>query len=123
MLPRYLVPSTVLLCAIGVYSTNNTNTNSFDIWGVDACGVTSDERRVTSDGFAKLSCELVPLLLDFIARPVGQKNLRWALLRSRGDYSGLVTRAFVCSLVGSGVAGDDDRVAVVAQKRAQRGFR
>ena len=119
MLPRYLVPWTVLLCAIGVYSTNNntnTNTNSFDIWGVDACGV-------TSDGFAKLSCELVPLLLDFIARPVGQKNLRWALLRSRGDYSGLVTRAFVCSLVGSGVAGDDDRVAVVAQKRAQRGFR
>lgn len=33
---RYLFPSVVLFCAIGVYSTNN---NSFDIWTVGAFGV------------------------------------------------------------------------------------
>ena len=79
---RFLFPSIVLFCAIGVYSTNN---NTFDIWMVAAFGLIGYL-------FLKLGCEPAPLLLGFILGPMMEENLRRALLLSRGDWSVFVTR-------------------------------
>jgi len=79
---RFLFPSIVLFCAIGVYSTNN---NTFDIWMVAIFGLIGYL-------FLKLGCEPAPLLLGFILGPMMEENLRRALLLSRGDWSVFVTR-------------------------------
>ena len=79
---RFLFPSIVLFCAIGVYSTNN---NTFDIWMVAGFGFIGYL-------FLKLGCEPAPLLLGFILGPMMEENLRRALLLSRGDWSVFVTR-------------------------------
>ena len=79
---RFLFPSIVLFCAIGVYSTNN---NTFDIWMVAAFGLIGYL-------FLKLGCEPAPLLLGFILGPMMEENLLRALLLSRGDWSVFVTR-------------------------------
>ena len=67
---RWLFPSIVLFCAIGVYSTNN---NTFDIWMVAIFGVIGYI-------FIKLGTEPAPLLLDFILGPMMEEYLRRALL-------------------------------------------
>ncbi|MBC7649016.1 MAG: tripartite tricarboxylate transporter permease [Vitreoscilla sp.] len=90
---RYLYPSIVLFCAIGVYSTNN---NTFDIWMVGAFGVIGYM-------FLKLSVEPGPLLLGFILGPMMEENLRRALLLSRGDWSVFVTRPLSAGLLGAAV--------------------
>ena len=87
---RWLFPSIVLFCAIGVYSTNN---NSFDIWLVGLFGIIGYI-------FIKLGCEPAPLLLGFILGPMMEENLRRALLLSRGDWSVLVTRPLSAVLLG-----------------------
>ncbi len=79
---RWLYPSIVLFCAVGVYSTNN---NTFDIWMVGAFGLIGYI-------FHKLGTEPAPLLLGFILGPMMEENLRRALLLSRGDWSVFVTR-------------------------------
>jgi len=79
---KYLFPSIVLFCAIGVYSTNN---NTFDIWMVGIFGV-------IGYAFTKLGCEPAPLLLGFILGPMMEENLRRALLLSRGSWAVFVTR-------------------------------
>jgi TctA family transporter len=88
---RWLFPSIVLFCAIGVYSTNN---NVFDIWMVAIFGVV---------GYVliKLGCEPAPLLLGFILGPMMEENLRRALLLSRGTWSVLVTRPLSASLLAA----------------------
>ena len=86
---RWLFPSIVLFCAIGVYSTNN---NTFDIWMVGAFGIIGYL-------FIKLGTEPAPLLLGFILGPMMEENLRRALLLSRGDWSVLVTRPLSASLL------------------------
>jgi TctA family transporter len=91
---RWLFPSIVLFCAIGVYSTNN---NVFDIWMVAIFGV-------VGYGFIKLGMEPAPLLLGFILGPMMEENLRRALLLSRGDWSVLVTRPLSASLLAAAVA-------------------
>src|SRR6476469_6505005 len=88
---RYLFPSIVLFCAIGVYSTNN---NTWDIWMVAIFGVIGYV-------FIKLGCEPAPLLLGFILGPMMEENLRRALLLSRGDWSVLVTRPLSAGLLGA----------------------
>jgi putative tricarboxylic transport membrane protein len=88
---RWLFPSIVLFCAIGVYSTNN---NVFDIWMVAIFGV-------IGYGFIKLGCEPAPLLLGFILGPMMEENLRRALLLSRGDWSVLVTRPLSAGLLAA----------------------
>ena len=88
---RWLFPSIVLFCAIGVYSTNN---NTFDIWMVAMFGV-------IGYGFIKLGVEPAPLLLGFILGPMMEENLRRALLLSRGDWSVLVTRPLSASLLAA----------------------
>jgi putative tricarboxylic transport membrane protein len=88
---RWLFPSIVLFCAVGVYSTNN---NVFDIWMVAIFGV-------IGYGFIKLGCEPAPLLLGFILGPMMEENLRRALLLSRGDWSVLVTRPLSAGLLAA----------------------
>jgi TctA family transporter len=86
---RWLYPSIVLFCAIGVYSTNN---NTFDIWMVGLFG---------SIGylFIKLGVEPAPLLLGFILGPMMEEYLRRALLLSRGDWSIFATRPLSTGLL------------------------
>jgi len=86
---RWLFPSIVLFCALGVYTTNN---NTFDIWMVALFGV-------IGYAFIKLGVEPAPLLLGFILGPMMEENLRRALLLSRGDWSVLVTRPLSASLL------------------------
>ena len=87
---RWLFPSIVLFCAIGVYSTNN---NTFDIWTVAIFGF-------IGYAFIKLGAEPAPMILGFILGPMMEENLRRALLLSRGDWSVFVTRGLSASLLG-----------------------
>jgi TctA family transporter len=91
---RWLYPSIVLFCAIGVYSTNN---NTFDIWMVAIFGVIGYL-------FIKLGTEPAPLLLGFILGPMMEEYLRRALLLSRGDWSVFVTRPLSASLLLAALA-------------------
>jgi TctA family transporter len=86
---RYLFPSIVLFCAVGVYSTNN---NTWDIWVVGAFGVIGYV-------FNKLRMEPAPLLLGLILGPMMEENLRRALLLSRGDWSTFISRPLSASLL------------------------
>jgi putative tricarboxylic transport membrane protein len=86
---RWLFPSILLFCAIGVYSTNN---NSFDVWMVAIFGL-------IGYAFIKLGCEPAPLLLGLILGPMMEEYLRRALLISRGDWSVFVTRPISASLL------------------------
>ena len=90
---RWLFPSIVLFCAIGVYSTNN---NTFDIWMVGLFGVIGYL-------FIKLGTEPAPLLLGFILGPMMEEYLRRALLLSRGDWSVFLTRPLSASLLAAAV--------------------
>ncbi|MBS0609335.1 MAG: tripartite tricarboxylate transporter permease, partial [Proteobacteria bacterium] len=88
---RWLFPSIVLFCAVGVYSTNN---NTFDVWLVGAFGFIGYL-------FFKLGVEPAPLLLGFILGPMMEENLRRALLLSRGEWSVLVTRPLSAGLLAA----------------------
>jgi TctA family transporter len=91
---RWLFPSIVLFCAIGVYSTNN---NTFDIWMVAIFGIIGYV-------FIKLGTEPAPLLLGFILGPMMEEYLRRALLLSRGDWSVFVTRPLSAGLLVAALA-------------------
>ena len=91
---RWLFPSIVLFCAIGVYSTNN---NTFDIWMVAIFGIIGYL-------FIKLGTEPAPLLLGFILGPMMEEYLRRALLLSRGDWSVFITRPLSASLLVAALA-------------------
>ena len=86
---KWLFPSIVLFCAVGVYSENN---NTFDVWMVAIFGIVGYL-------FLKLRCEPAPLLLGFILGPMMEENLRRALLLSRGDWSVFVTRPLSAGLL------------------------
>ena len=86
---RWLFPSIVLFCAIGVYSTNN---NVFDVWLVALFGLIGYV-------FIKLGCEPAPLLLGLILGPLMEENLRRSLLLSRGDWSVFLTRPLSAALL------------------------
>jgi putative tricarboxylic transport membrane protein len=79
---RWLFPAIVLLCAIGVYSTNN---NTFDIWAVAVFGVIGYV-------FIKLKLEPAPLLMGFVLGPMMEENLRRALKLAHGDWTIFITR-------------------------------
>ncbi|MFH0130458.1 MULTISPECIES: tripartite tricarboxylate transporter permease [unclassified Variovorax] len=88
---KWLFPSIVLFCAVGVYSENN---NTFDVWMVAIFGI-------VGYAFLKLKCEPAPLLLGFILGPMMEENLRRALLLSRGDWSVFVTRPLSAGLLAA----------------------
>jgi putative tricarboxylic transport membrane protein len=72
---HFLYPAILVFCAIGVYSVNNTE---FDVYLMALFGLLGYV-------FAKLGCELAPMLLGFILGPMMEEYLRRALLLSRGD--------------------------------------
>ena len=86
---RWLFPSIVLFCAVGVYSTNN---NTWDIWMVGGFGLVGYI-------FHKLGTEPAPLLLGFILGPMMEENLRRALLLSRGDWTTFMSRPLSAGLL------------------------
>lgn len=86
---KWLFPSIVLFCAIGVYTTNN---NVFDIWLVAIFGLLGYI-------FSKLRCEPAPMLLGFILGPLMEENLRRTLMISRGDWSVFVDRPISLTLI------------------------
>ena len=86
---RYLFPSIVLFCAIGVFTTNNS---VFDIWLVALFGVLGYL-------FAKFGMEPAPLLLGFILGPMMEENLRRALIISGGEWSVFVERPLSATLL------------------------
>ena len=91
---RWLFPSIVLFCAIGVHSTN---TNTFDIWMVGIFGFIGYL-------FIRLGTEPAPLLLGFVLGPMMEEYLRRTLLFSGGDLSVFVTRPISAGLLVTALA-------------------
>lgn len=74
---RYLYPSVLLLCCVGVYSVHNS---VFDIMLTALFGILGYI-------FVKFGCEPAPLLLGFVLGPLMEEYLRRSLIMSRGNYS------------------------------------
>jgi len=72
---RWLYPSILLFCGVGVYSVQNS---PFDVMQTAVFGVVGYI-------FVKLECEPAPLILGFILGPLMEEHLRRAMLLSRGD--------------------------------------
>ncbi len=72
---RFLYPSILLFCCIGIYSINNS---IFDIILTIVFGLLGYI-------FLKTGCEPAPLLLGFILGPLMEENFRRAMLYSRGN--------------------------------------
>jgi putative tricarboxylic transport membrane protein len=72
---RVLYRAILLLCAMGLYSINNS---SFDVAQTAVFGFLGVL-------FLKLDCEPAPMLLGFVLGPMMEENLRRAMLLSRGD--------------------------------------
>jgi TctA family transporter len=72
---RFLYPSILIFCSIGVYSLNN---NVFDVYLTVLFGLF---------GYlcAKLKLEGAPMLIGFVLGPMMEEHLRRAMLLSRGD--------------------------------------
>ncbi|MFC0408055.1 tripartite tricarboxylate transporter permease [Roseomonas elaeocarpi] len=72
---RYLYPSILIFCAVGVYSLNNS---VFDIYQTLFFGILGYT-------FSKLNLSAAPLLIGFVLGPMMEEHLRRAMLLSRGD--------------------------------------
>ncbi len=86
---HFLFPTIIALCAIGVFSVNNS---LFDVYAMALFGV-------VGYFFRKLEVEPAPMLLAFILGPMMEEFLRRTLLFSKGDPSVFFTRrsARACS--------------------------
>lgn len=74
---RYLFPTILLFCCIGVFSLSNSAFETALTAGFGLLGYI----------FVKLNCETAPLLLGLILGPMLEENLRRALRLSQGDAS------------------------------------
>ncbi|RYE07790.1 MAG: tripartite tricarboxylate transporter permease [Hyphomicrobiales bacterium] len=79
---RVLFPTVMLLCAIGVYSLNNSTT---DIVLAALFGVLGYV-------FIKLRLEPAPLLMGFVLGPMLEENFRRAMTLARGDATVFMSR-------------------------------
>ncbi len=79
---RFLYPTILVFCCIGVYSLNNS---VFEVLLLVLFGFM---------GYVllKLRCEPAPLLLSFVLGPLMEENLRRAMQISKGDPAVFVTR-------------------------------
>jgi putative tricarboxylic transport membrane protein len=86
---RFLYPAILLICAIGVYSINNS---ALDVVVATVFGFL---------GYLlyRLNCEPAPLLLGFILGPLIEENLRRALVISHGDPAVFVQRPISCAFL------------------------
>ncbi|MDB5412419.1 MAG: hypothetical protein JWR10_754 [Rubritepida sp.] len=90
---RFLYPSILVFCCIGVYSLNN---NVFDVYMTVA---------FTVFGYMcnKLKLEPAPLLIGFVLGPMMEEHLRRAMLLSRGDWMVFLQRPISATMLGIGV--------------------
>jgi len=86
---RFLFPSIMVFCCIGLYTLSN---NNFDVYTGALFGIVGYI-------FYKLGCEAAPLLLGFILGPMMEENLRRALLLSRGDWTTFLSRPLSAGLL------------------------
>ncbi|MEA3535858.1 tripartite tricarboxylate transporter permease [Rhizobium sp. CC-YZS058] len=86
---HFLFPTIIALCAIGVFSVNNS---LFDVYAMALFGVVGYL-------FRKLDVEPAPMLLAFILGPMMEEFLRRTLLFSKGDPSVLFTRPLSAGLL------------------------
>ncbi|MEO7743964.1 MAG: tripartite tricarboxylate transporter permease [Usitatibacter sp.] len=86
---RYLYPTILIFCCIGVYSISNAPMDVLLAALFGFIGYT----------FIKLEVEPAPLLLGFVLGPMMEENLRRALLLSRGDPVVFVTRPISLTLL------------------------
>ncbi len=86
---HFLFPTIIALCAIGVFSVNNS---LFDVYAMALFGAVGYL-------FRKLEVEPAPMLLAFILGPMMEEFLRRTLLFSKGDPSVFFTRPLSASLL------------------------
>jgi putative tricarboxylic transport membrane protein len=79
---RYMYPCALFFIAIGVYSTNNS---LFDVYEVLVFGVIGAV-------LLALDFPVAPILLGYVLGPLVEENFRRALLLSRGDMTVFVER-------------------------------
>ncbi|MDB5380638.1 MAG: Tripartite tricarboxylate transporter TctA family protein, partial [Rhodospirillales bacterium] len=89
---KYLYPSILVFCAIGVYSISN---NVFDVYQTVLFGFVGYI-------FSKLKMEPAPLLIGFVLGPMMEEHLRRAMLLSRGDVMVFVERPISASMLAIG---------------------
>ena len=90
---RYMFPCALFFIAIGVYSTNNS---LFEVYEVLVFGV-------AGAAFLALDFPVAPVLLGYVLGPLVEENFRRALLLSRGDLTVFFTRpislGFMCACI------------------------
>ncbi|MBM3532181.1 MAG: tripartite tricarboxylate transporter permease [Alphaproteobacteria bacterium] len=86
---RFLFPSIIVFCCIGVYSISNS---TFDVM---LCVVFA----IIGWTMSQLKCEVAPMLLGFILGPMMEENFRRALVLSRGDFTTFVERPISVTLL------------------------
>ena len=86
---RYLYPTILLFCVIGIYSLQSSIVDVMLAAGFGLLGYL----------FIKLECEPAPLLLGFVLGPMLEDNFRRALTIARGDPTVFVTRPLSASLL------------------------
>ena len=86
---HFLFPTIIALCAIGVFSVNNS---LFDVYAMALFGVVGYL-------FRKLEVEPAPMLLAFILGPMMEEFLRRTLLFSSGDPTVFFTRPLSAGLL------------------------
>jgi len=86
---HFLFPTIIALCAIGVFSVNNS---LFDVYSMALFGA-------VGYFFRKLEVEPAPMLLAFILGPMMEEFLRRTLLFSKGDPSVFFTRPLSAGLL------------------------
>jgi putative tricarboxylic transport membrane protein len=89
---KYLYPSILIFCSIGVYSINN---NVFDVYQTLLFGIIGYL-------FSKLRMEPAPLLIGFVLGPMMEEHLRRAMLLSRGDATVFIERPISATLLAIG---------------------
>jgi putative tricarboxylic transport membrane protein len=86
---RYLFPSAMFFIAVGVFSTQNS---LFQIWEVLAFGVIG-ALLIT------LEFSVAPIMLGFVLGPMVEENFRRAMLLSRGDVTVFVQRPISAAFI------------------------
>lgn len=79
---RYMYPAALFFIAVGVYSTNNS---LFEVYEVLFFGIVGAILLV-------LDFPIAPILLGYVLGPLVEENFRRALLLSRGDMTVFVTK-------------------------------
>lgn len=107
----YLVPVLLIFCLIGTYAVNN---RLFDVWTMLAFGL-------IGLGFRGLRLPIAPFVIGFILTPLGEFNMRSALISSEGNWLDFFTRpiAGVFMVMGLALLAAPAVSALVKRRRAR----